>query len=92
MCTDLANFQMVEVIFSRALRNSCAKQIFSAKEWNQNIYDQLYSHAFNSIRIHLEDQWIEINLMFIFGLQWPIRHAIVEDWDLMVCNYCISGL
>ena len=47
---------------------------------------------FNSIRIHLEDQWIEINLMFIFGLQWPIRHAIVEDWDLMVCNYCIFGL
>ena len=46
----------------------------------------------NSIRIHLEDQWIEINLMFIFGLQWPIRHAIVEDWDLMVCNYCIFGL
>ena len=46
MCTDLVNFQMVEVIFSRALRNSCAKQIFSAKEWNQNIYDQLYSHAF----------------------------------------------
>ena len=54
--------------------------------------DQLYSHTFNSICIHLEDQWIEINLMFIFGLQWPIRHAIVEDWDLMVCNYCISGL
>ena len=47
---------------------------------------------FNSIHIHLEDQWIEINLMFIFGLQWPIRHAIVEDWDLMVCNYCIFGL
>ena len=47
MCTDLANFQMVEVIFSRALRNSCAKQIFSAKEWNQNIYDQLYNHTFD---------------------------------------------
>ena len=23
--------------------------------------------------------------IFLFDFQWPIRHAIVEDWDLMVC-------
>ena len=30
--------------------------------------------------------------LFIFHLQWPIRHAIVEDWDLMVCTYSIFHL
>lgn len=25
-------------------------------------------------------------LITYFILQWPIRHAIVEDWDLMVCS------
>ena len=28
--------------------------------------------------------------LVVLLLQWPIRHAIVEDWDLMVClYYCI---
>ena len=32
-----------------------------------------------------------INLLcLIFIFQWPIRHAIVEDWDLMVCWFCFS--
>ena len=32
-------------------------------------------------------QGLNLIHIFVFDFQWPIRHAIVEDWDLMVRYY-----